>query len=89
MSIDWIVPESSIAAARFRGIGTAPIRMTQASISAAAVRSSVAIEHHESIGETLRESGGGGGGSRRERARRDSGVLAWITWHRYDGRYRP
>jgi hypothetical protein len=77
MSIDWIVPESSIAAARFRGIGTAPIRTTQASISAAAVRSSVAIEHHESTGETLRESGGasGGGGSRRERARRDSGVL--------------
>jgi hypothetical protein len=75
MSIDWIMPESSIAATRFRGIGTAPIRITQASISAAAVRSSVAIEHHESTGETLREIGSGGGGSRRERARRDSGVL--------------
>ena len=69
MSIDWIVPESST---RFRGIGTAPVRLTQASISAATVRSSVAIEHQEST-ETLRESGGGG--SRRERARRDSGVL--------------
>jgi hypothetical protein len=74
MSIDWIVPgpESST---RFRGIGTAPIRLTQASISAADVRSSVAIEHQdsESTRETLR--GSGGGGSRRERARRDSGVL--------------
>lgn len=69
MSIDWIVPESST---RFRGIGSAPIRTTQASMSAAAVRSSVAIEHQESTGDTLRESAGG---SRRERARRDSGVL--------------
>ena len=41
-------------------------------MSAAAVRSSVAIEHQESTGDTLRESAGG---SRRERARRDSGVL--------------
>ena len=76
MSIDWIVPESSsTAATRFKGIGTAPIRMTHASMSAGAVRSSVAIERQESAGETLRESGSGGGGLRRERARRDSGVL--------------
>lgn len=75
MSIDWIVPESSNSTTRFRGIGTAPIRMMQASISAAAVRSSVAIEHQESTGEPLRESESGGVGSRRERARRDSGVL--------------
>ena len=79
MSIDWIVPESSsTAATRFKGIGTAPIRTAHASMSAATVHSSVAIEHQESTGEmTLKESGsgGGGGGSRRERARRDSGVL--------------
>jgi hypothetical protein len=77
MSIDWIVPESGgSAATRFKGIGTAPIRMTHTSMSVATVRSSVAIEHQQATGETLRESGsGGGGGLRRERARRDSGVL--------------
>jgi hypothetical protein len=76
MSIDWIVPESSTTPGRFKGIGTAPIRMTQTPTSAAVVRSSVAIERQE---EPPREGGGlggsGGGGSRRERARRDSGVL--------------
>ncbi|KAF8477823.1 hypothetical protein DFH94DRAFT_694634 [Russula ochroleuca] len=76
MSIDWIVPESSTTPGRFKGIGTAPIRMTQTPTSAAVVRSSVAIERQE---ESPREGGGlggsGGGGSRRERARRDSGVL--------------
>ena len=75
MSIDWIMPENSTAATRFKGIGTAPIRTTHATMSAVTVRSSVAIEHQESAGETLRESGSAGGGLRRERARRDSGVL--------------
>jgi hypothetical protein len=76
MSIDWIVPEgSSTTSTRFKGIGTAPIRVTHASMSAAAVRSSVAVEHQESAGETLRGSGSAVGGLRRERARRDSGVL--------------
>ena len=76
MSIDWIMPESGgSAATRFKGIGTAPIRMTHTSMSVATVRSSVAIEHQQATGETLRESGSGGGGLRRERARRDSGVL--------------
>lgn len=75
MSIDWIVPESGAAATRFKGIGTAPIRTTQASMSAAATRSSVTIERQGSNGGTLRESASGTGGSRRERARRDSGVL--------------
>jgi hypothetical protein len=75
MSIDWIVPEGSTAVTRFKGVGTAPIRMTQTSMSAATGHNSVVLEHQESTGETLRESGTGGGGSRRERARRDSGVL--------------
>jgi hypothetical protein len=75
ISIDWIAPESSTAAARFKGIGTAPIRTTQASMSAAAVRGSVTIESQELIGEAQGVSRSGGGGSRRERARRDSGVL--------------
>lgn len=75
MSIDWIVPESSAAATRFKGIGTAPIRTMQVSMSASAARSSVTIERQESNGGTLRESASGTGGSRRERARRDSGVL--------------
>ena len=72
MSIDWIVPERSTAATRFKGIGTAPIRVTQASMGAAGAHSSVAIEHQVSL---VGEIGSGGGGSRRERARRDSGVL--------------
>ena len=76
MSIDWIVPESSTTPGRFKGIGTAPIRVTQTPTSAAVVRTSVTIERQE---ESPREGGGlggsGGGGSRRERARRDSGVL--------------
>ena len=74
MSIDWIVPESSSAPGRFKGIGSAPIRTMQTPTSAAAVRSSVAVERQEESPRERRE-GGGGGGSRRERARRDSGVL--------------